>query len=559
MDEPAHRSPVQRAVTYLVAFSNARMRAPRLRVHVLPGSVILLVLLLCASCDLPPDRELDTASKAEPPAGAHDAEAAPAAASAPSEAEIQLADSLANLLIGEAESNFQRLEPLSSREAGLFRRYSQADHLVHARRLGIDPVDDRRTAGERMTRPSAESGLVRLRTNAYYIVDPRMGFAVPLAVPTAAHLVERIGQRLQQDLRAEGLPPYRFILTNALRTGIDQAHLRGVNSNAARGESTHEYGTTFDLYYGRFHYSAAQDSLASSASTQIEGARARFWEELRRGHRRSGRVNAEKIKAVFGRTLLQMQEEGLLVAMYERAQPVFHVTAARAIESPPLHDDPSGEASAMHAIYANVESQLSDVDDDIEDFEEEAATGSGGANEGFEAHLSRLKEMRDMLWISLDRMGGLSLAEFRAARSQLQRRVADIEGQVVRTSLESVGSVRELQSRGQNLLQRTDRALDQLQAQIENAPIENRQVESAPFENRPHDPIENRPHGAGSRYEADVSELRSRQEALLRILQMPAGTSGAEFEDVRSQAADAAAVLVADLQVVVEEVNEPGA
>ncbi|MEX2399588.1 MAG: DUF5715 family protein [Rhodothermales bacterium] len=209
------------------------------------------------------------------------------------EAARMAADSLAALQLLRVDSLLRIIAPLSRGEEARLRRHLQEEHLAAARSIGIEPVDDRRTAGLMMSEPPEVSGVVPLRTNDFYIIDPRMGYAVPLLVRPAATALDRIGQRFQKDLRALGLPPYRFIVTNVLRTGIDQAHLRGTNANAARGESAHEYGTTFDLYYGRFH--------------------SRLRHQHSQAYRELGRAHADALKAVLGRALIAMQEEEQIV------------------------------------------------------------------------------------------------------------------------------------------------------------------------------------------------------------------------------------------------------
>lgn len=255
--------------------------------------------------------------------------------SAKGSATEQRTRALARRLAARTDSAFEAVELLTAGEKRRLRRYLQPTHIERARRLGLDPVRDRRTAG-RLGR-GADSTAVRLSTNAFYIVDPAMSYAVALAVPSTAHVLERLGRRFQDNLMAQGLPPYRFILTNILRTGQDQAAISGVSVNAAQGQSTHEYGTTFDIFYEWFHYAAAHDTLARG--TRSDSARAAIDETLLRrllyaAYRQDGDDYARKIKAVLGRSILELQEEGLLLATYERQEPVFHLTVARRIEAP---------------------------------------------------------------------------------------------------------------------------------------------------------------------------------------------------------------------------------
>ena len=246
---------------------------------------------------------------------------------------------VARRLIARTDSAFAAVEPLSAAEKRRLRRYLQPQHIVQARQLGLDPVRTR-TAAVQLGR-TEEGGAVPIHTNDFYIVDPSMSYAVALVVPSTKHLLERLGRRFQAALLERGLPPYRFVLTNVLRTGQDQAALRGTNVNAAQGQSTHEYGTTFDVYYEWFHYAAVHDTLALSraGTARTRPQHAALNEELLReqlyeAYVRFGEEHAAKLKAVLGRAILDMQEEGLLMATYERRQPVFHLTVAQEVTPP---------------------------------------------------------------------------------------------------------------------------------------------------------------------------------------------------------------------------------
>lgn len=252
------------------------------------------------------------------------------------------ADRLARRLIARADSAFRATEPLSAAEKSRLRRFLNPEHLARARRLGVDPVRDRRAAAALRFQPTEESGLVRIRTGDFYILDPSMGYAVPLVVPSAAHLLGRIGRRFQRRLLGEGLPPYRFVLTNVLRTGVDQAALQGTNVNAAQGTSTHEYGTTFDVFYEWFQYAAVHDTLALQAARRSDVDARQLRRRLHDAYARFGKARARKIKAVLGRALIELQDEGALLAIYERQEPVFHLTVARELEALPA--DTTGDS-----------------------------------------------------------------------------------------------------------------------------------------------------------------------------------------------------------------------
>jgi len=61
-------------------------------------------------------------------------------------------------------------------------------------------------------------------------------------------MLERIGKRFFDETRGS-----HFTVTSLTRTLEDQCKLRKVNSNAALGLSSHNYGNSFDISYVRFN------------------------------------------------------------------------------------------------------------------------------------------------------------------------------------------------------------------------------------------------------------------------------------------------------------------
>lgn len=234
----------------------------------------------------------------------------------------------ANAVTQQRAAAFASVEPLTAQTEAALRRFLNPAHVARGRRLGIASVPDRAAVRPLLGDSARQAGLAEIRTNALYSVNARMRYGVPYVVPDMRRLLELIGQRFQARLRAAGLPPYRFLVTSALRTRADQAALRRVNASAARGTSSHEFGTTADLHYRRFAYAAALDSLPGG--TGIHEALLKLRAE--QAAERLAAEHPEALKAVLGRTLLDLQEEGAVLVIYERRQPVYHITVAQALE-----------------------------------------------------------------------------------------------------------------------------------------------------------------------------------------------------------------------------------
>ena len=112
---------------------------------------------------------------------------------------------------------------------------------------------------------------------------------------------ELTGRNFQDSLATHGLNPNKLVITSVLRTEADVAALRKRNTNASEN-STHRYGTTFDLSYWRY--------------VKVEELRGRPYED----------VPPEYLRAVLGQVLRDIHNEGLCYIKYERKQNCFHIT-----------------------------------------------------------------------------------------------------------------------------------------------------------------------------------------------------------------------------------------
>ena len=116
--------------------------------------------------------------------------------------------------------------------------------LKVAQAIGVPPVADRDAAEHLKTK------LVRLEDTDTYVVDS-LTHSIPYLIPSAKELLDLIGKNFQDSLAAKGLNPNKLIVTSVLRTEADVAKLRRRNLNASEN-STHRYGTTFDLSYWNY-------------------------------------------------------------------------------------------------------------------------------------------------------------------------------------------------------------------------------------------------------------------------------------------------------------------
>ena len=146
----------------------------------------------------------------------------------------------------------------------------------------------------------------------HYAVAERIGIAVescqwyeidtlkhsmPYLLPEAAQLLETIGRNFIDSLRSRGAGGYRVLVTSLLRTPYTVKRLRRVNRNAT-DSSTHQFATTFDISYRRFH-------CLDSTKTLRE----------------------EDLKNLLGEVLYDLRRQERCLVKFERHSPCFHITA----------------------------------------------------------------------------------------------------------------------------------------------------------------------------------------------------------------------------------------
>ena len=167
--------------------------------------------------------------------------------------------------------------------------------LEVAQAIGVPPVQNREAADKLKTK------LVKLEDTDTYVIDS-LTHSIPYLIPSAKELLDDIGRIFQDSLSAKGLNPNKLIVTSVLRTEDDIAALRKHNVNASEN-STHRYGTTFDLSYWRY--------------VKIAEFRGRPYED----------VPPEYLRATLSQVLKDLHDQGnRCFVKYEKKQNCFHIT-----------------------------------------------------------------------------------------------------------------------------------------------------------------------------------------------------------------------------------------
>lgn len=163
---------------------------------------------------------------------------------------------------------------------------------VYAEQLGITPITGIHEAyfTRRPLRHITSCNLYKVDTLTH---------SLPFLVPEAARLLEDIGQNFIDSLASRGADGYRIKVTSLLRTAASVKRLRRVNVNAT-DSSTHQFGTTFDLSYTRFH-------CLDTTRTIHDG----------------------DLKNLLAEVLLDLRAQNRCLVKFERKTGCFHITAIR--------------------------------------------------------------------------------------------------------------------------------------------------------------------------------------------------------------------------------------
>ena len=202
------------------------------------------------------------------------------------------------------------------------RKFLLKEHLAVVEKAGLEPVG----SAEEIQNLAASGSLENLKQDKstpyyFYNVGKEYRYLHPVAHKGLLLLAERFQQVLHRNLEGkDGFKPVviKFAISSALRPVQYQKNLRKQNANASF-VSSHSYGLSFDLFYDSFYVNLPESEAPGAIQESMENLRVRTGFLLGASLRR-------QFRAALAETLLQLQREGLLYAIYERNQRCYHVT-----------------------------------------------------------------------------------------------------------------------------------------------------------------------------------------------------------------------------------------
>jgi hypothetical protein len=200
------------------------------------------------------------------------------------------------------------------------RRHLLNDHIKAAVKFGIPPIRDNEE-----TDALYKSGkLIKVESGAdkqFYFYNVRDDYRY--LTPDAAAGLDLLADRFQKNIQKRILSPIvKIAVSSAVRPADYQKGLTRKNFNASI-ESTHCYGTSFDIFYDDYYVTLPEPTSDNSTAKKIE-------ETLRR---RFGFLIGDALRrefhSVLMETLIELQEEGIIYAILEKKQRCYHVTVLK--------------------------------------------------------------------------------------------------------------------------------------------------------------------------------------------------------------------------------------
>lgn len=117
-------------------------------------------------------------------------------------------------------------------------------HLEKAKAVGLSRVPEKRDDLD-------PARLVKVENTDYLEID-ELRHSVPYLTPGAARELNRIAKAFHDSLARKQFPIYKLVCTSILRTEEDVDRLRRSGNPNASDNSSHCYGTTFDISHSRY-------------------------------------------------------------------------------------------------------------------------------------------------------------------------------------------------------------------------------------------------------------------------------------------------------------------
>lgn len=166
-------------------------------------------------------------------------------------------------------------------------------HLEKAKAVGLRTIPEKRS--------DVDAGqLVKIEDSDYLMVD-EMRYSVPYLTANAARELNHIAKAFNDSLVRKKFPVYKLVVTSVLRTEEDVTRLRRSGNPNASDNSSHCYGTTFDISHSRYFREEETDEF----------------------------MQPYELTKVLAEVLRDEKNAGRILVKYEKKEHCFHITSCQ--------------------------------------------------------------------------------------------------------------------------------------------------------------------------------------------------------------------------------------
>ena len=195
------------------------------------------------------------------------------------------------------EIDYVSVPYLSNTEMRALKEHLNEKHIIEAHKSKITtPIENKHFFNENADDICRKADLQKIESNELFAIA-HLTYSLPYLNEKSADFLELLGERMEESFEEKGVMPYRFVLTSVLRTKKDQRLLQKVNTNAAVTETSHYFGTSFDISQTRFLMKESDKAVYSY-----------------------------RLRNILARELIRLQDEGECYVILESREKCFHVT-----------------------------------------------------------------------------------------------------------------------------------------------------------------------------------------------------------------------------------------
>lgn len=166
-------------------------------------------------------------------------------------------------------------------------------HLETAQAVGLKQIPEKRDKIDAKL-------LVKVENSDYLEID-NLRYSVPYLTANAARELNHIAKAFNDSLQRKQLPVYKLFVTSILRTEEDVARLRQSGNPNASDNSSHCYGTTFDISHSRYSREVETDEF----------------------------MQPYELTKVLAEVLRDERNAGRILVKYEKKEHCFHITSCQ--------------------------------------------------------------------------------------------------------------------------------------------------------------------------------------------------------------------------------------